>query len=126
MILFGYTRKTISVLLTTLAFLLLLTPEAAFGCSSGDGLIPPRCGAMQNFWHKYRQYAISCTRTRGGQARLRACFAGHGRRGQAGRNSNHVAGCACDVTHNLGNYVAGVKLMHLSRHRGNHYSPNGR
>lgn len=116
--------------LLTCVFLQLAAAAANACCSSGDGFIPPTDPAMKAAIQRAQAKgirAISCTRTRQGQERIRQCCIAQRRPGQAAKKkSNHESGKACDMSRQDNAVMSPMKRYTGSGHTGNHYSPNGR
>lgn len=111
-------------------FFLTVAVFFAFSASESDAakVVPPYKDACPQFYHgyeKYKQFAISCTRTRERQMQLVAMFTKMGRPGQASKNSNHVKGCACDLSRRVSNQSQFLRYNGRG-HTGNHYSNTGR
>lgn len=105
-------------------FLFFLLPSVSFAAS----IVPPdqsRCPVVYDMYAKNKGRALSCTRTREKQNQLIRFFMSLGRPGQAGKNSRHIFGCACDFSTHLPE-KSGFHKLRSKGHRGNHYSDTGR
>jgi hypothetical protein len=107
---------------------LFLALSASMPTANAGGVVPPNRNSCPQFYEgylKYKNYAISCTRTRARQMQLVAMFTKMGRPGQASKNSNHVRGCACDLNRRVSEQNQ-FRRYNGRGHTGNHYSHTGR